>query len=69
VTTCLVGELTVGRVKGGREGMAVGPSGLEGQAVGWSVGVRVAGRVGRPNPELCDLAWERVSRPGPGAGG
>jgi hypothetical protein len=56
----LVGELTVGRVKCrvGQGGMTLW---LEGSAVCWSVGVGVAGRVGRPNADLCDLAWERVS--------
>ena len=52
---CLVGKLTVGRVKCrvGQGGMTLW---LEGSAVCWSVGVRVAGRVCRPNADLCDLA-------------
>jgi hypothetical protein len=60
VTAGLVGKLTVGRVKCrvGQGGMTLW---LEGSAVCWSVGVGVAGRVGRPNADLWDLAWERVS--------
>jgi hypothetical protein len=58
--TCLVGKLTVGRVKCqvGQGGLTLSARGLGGVLVGW---VRVAGRVGRPNADLCDLAWERVS--------
>jgi hypothetical protein len=60
MTTCLVGKLTVGRVKWqvGQDGVTLSAGGFSGVLIGR---VRVAGRVGRPNADLCDLAWERVS--------